>query len=337
MQTIINFPLKEHNTFGIDAYAKQYISITSEKQLATILKEKQTSDLFILGGGSNMLLTKNIEALVLHINIKGIKIIKEDDDFAWIESKAGENWHAFVLYSINHDFGGLENLSLIPGNVGTTPIQNIGAYGAEIKDTLVHCDAIEITNGKTVRFSNLDCNFGYRESIFKKEQKGNYIITAVTFKLSKKKHKINIDYGDIKKELEQLGIKNPTIKQISDAVTSIRKSKLPDPKQLGNCGSFFKNPIISKNQYQLVQKEFPNMPSYYFGTDLVKVPAGWLIENAGFKGKRFGDAGVHFNQALVIVNYGNATGNELLQLSKKIQETVLQKFKIGIEAEVNIL
>jgi UDP-N-acetylmuramate dehydrogenase len=337
MQPIINFPLKEHNTFGIDAYAKQYISITSEKQLATILKEKQASDLFILGGGSNMLLTKNIEALVLHINIKGIKIIKEDDDFAWIESKAGENWHEFVLYSIKHDFGGLENLSLIPGNVGTTPIQNIGAYGAEIKDTLIHCDAIEITSGKMVRFSNLDCNFGYRESIFKKEQKGNYIITAVTFKLSKKNHKINIDYGDIKKELEQLGIANPSIKQISDAVTSIRKSKLPDPKELGNCGSFFKNPIIPKNQYQLIQKVFPNMPSYDLGTDLVKVPAGWLIENAGFKGKRYGDAGVHINQALVIVNYGDATGNELLQLSKKIQKTVFKKYKIGIEAEVNIL
>jgi UDP-N-acetylmuramate dehydrogenase len=337
MQPIINFPLKEHNTFGIDAYAKQYISITSEKQLATILKEKQASDFFILGGGSNMLLTKNIEALVLHINIKGIKIIKEDDDFAWIESKAGENWHEFVLYSIKHDFGGLENLSLIPGNVGTTPIQNIGAYGAEIKDTLVHCDAIEITSGKMVRFSNLDCNFGYRESIFKKEQKGNYIITAVTFKLSKKNHKINIDYGDIKKELEQLGIAIPSIKQISDAVTSIRKSKLPDPKELGNCGSFFKNPIIPKNQYQLIQKVFPNMPSYDLGTDLVKVPAGWLIENAGFKGKRYGDAGVHINQALVIVNYGDATGNELLQLSKKIQKTVFKKYKIGIEAEVNIL
>jgi UDP-N-acetylmuramate dehydrogenase len=337
MQPIINFSLKNHNTFGIDAYASQYISIKSEDQLIAILKEKNTSDVFILGGGSNMLLTKDIDELVLHINIKGVKIIKEEEDFVWIEAKAGENWHELVLYAIDNDFGGFENMSLIPGNVGTTPIQNIGAYGTEIKDTLIHCDAIEIKTGKKVRFTNSDCSFGYRDSIFKKAEKGNYVITAVTFQLSKKNHKINIAYGDIKKELEELGIKNPNIKQVSDAVTSIRKSKLPDPKELGNCGSFFKNPIIPLIQFQLIHKEFPEMPSYPVGDDLIKVPAGWLIENAGFKGKRFGDAGVHQNQALVIVNYGLATGNELLQLSKKIQETVFKKFKITIEAEVNIL
>jgi UDP-N-acetylmuramate dehydrogenase len=337
MQPIINFSLKNHNTFGIDAYASQYISIKSEDQLIAILKEKNTSDVFILGGGSNMLLTKDIDELVLHINIRGVKIIKEEEDFVWIEAKAGENWHELVLYAIDNDFGGFENMSLIPGNVGTTPIQNIGAYGTEIKDTLIHCDAIEIKTGKKVRFTNSDCSFGYRDSIFKKAEKGNYVITAVTFQLSKKNHKINIAYGDIKKELEELGIKNPNIKQVSDAVTSIRKSKLPDPKELGNCGSFFKNPIIPLIQFQLIHKEFPEMPSYPVSDDLIKVPAGWLIENAGFKGKRFGDAGVHQNQALVIVNYGLATGNELLQLSKKIQETVFKKFKITIEAEVNIL
>jgi UDP-N-acetylmuramate dehydrogenase len=337
MQPIINFPLKKHNTFGIDAFAKEYISVTSETQLIKILKEKQNSKLFILGGGSNMLLTKDINALVLHINIKGINVIKEDNEFVWLESKAGENWHEFVLYTISKDFGGLENLSLIPGNVGTTPIQNIGAYGSEIKDTLVSCDAIEINSGKVVRFTNSDCNFGYRESIFKKEEKGNYIITSVTFKLTKKNHNLNIVYGDIKKELDQLGIEKPSIEQISNAVITIRKSKLPDPKELGNCGSFFKNPIITKKEYFLIQKEFPSMPSYNVGEELVKVPAGWLIESAGFKGKRFGDAGVHKNQALVIVNYGNATGNELLQLSQNIQETVFRKFKIRIEAEVNIL
>jgi UDP-N-acetylmuramate dehydrogenase len=337
MQPIINFPLKKHNTFGIDAFAKEYISVTSETQLIKILKEKQNSKLFILGGGSNMLLTKDINALVLHINIKGINVIKEDNEFVWLESKAGENWHEFVLYTISKDFGGLENLSLIPGNVGTTPIQNIGAYGSEIKDTLVSCDAIEINSGKVVRFTNSDCNFGYRESIFKKEEKGNYIITSVTFKLTKKNHNLNIVYGDIKKELDQLDIEKPSIEQISNAVITIRKSKLPDPKELGNCGSFFKNPIITKKEYFLIQKEFPSMPSYDVGEELVKVPAGWLIESAGFKGKRFGDAGVHKNQALVIVNYGNATGNELLQLSQNIQETVFRKFKIRIEAEVNIL
>jgi UDP-N-acetylmuramate dehydrogenase len=337
MQPIINFPLKKHNTFGIDAFAKEYISVTSETQLIEILKEKQNSKLFILGGGSNMLLTKDINALVLHINIKGINVIKEDNEFVWLESKAGENWHEFVLYTISKDFGGLENLSLIPGNVGTTPIQNIGAYGAEIKDTLVSCNAVEINSGKVVRFTNSDCNFGYRESIFKKEEKGNYIITSVTFKLTKKNHNLNIVYGDIKKELDQLGIEKPSIEQISNAVITIRKSKLPDPKRLGNCGSFFKNPIITKKEYFLIQKEFPSMPSYDVGEELVKVPAGWLIESAGFKGKRFGDAGVHKNQALVIVNYGNATGNELLQLSQNIQETVFRKFKIRIEAEVNIL
>lgn len=337
MQPIINFPLKKHNTFGIDAFAKEYISVTSETQLIEILKEKQHSELFILGGGSNMLLTKDINALVLHINIKGINVIKEDNEFVWLESKAGENWHEFVLYTIKKDFGGLENLSLIPGNVGTTPIQNIGAYGSEIKDTLVSCDAVEINSGKVVRFTNSDCNFGYRESIFKKEEKGNYIITSVIFKLTKKNHNFNIEYGDIKKELDQLGIEKPSIEQISNAVITIRKSKLPDPKELGNCGSFFKNPIITKKEYYLIQKQFPSMPSYVVGEEFVKVPAGWLIENAGFKGKRFGDAGVHKNQALVIVNYGNATGNELLQLSQNIQETVFRKFKIRIEAEVNIL
>ena len=337
MQPIINFPLKKHNTFGIDAFAKEYISVTSETQLIEILKEKQNSELFILGGGSNMLLTKDINALVLHINIKGINVIKEDNEFVWLESKAGENWHEFVLYTIKKDFGGLENLSLIPGNVGTTPIQNIGAYGSEIKDTLVSCDAVEINSGKVVRFTNSECNFGYRESIFKKEEKGNYIITSVIFKLTKKNHNFNIEYGDIKKELDQLGIEKPSIEQISNAVITIRKSKLPDPKELGNCGSFFKNPIITKKEYYLIQKQFPSMPSYVVGEEFVKVPAGWLIENAGFKGKRFGDAGVHKNQALVIVNYGNATGNELLQLSQNIQETVFRKFKIRIEAEVNIL
>jgi UDP-N-acetylmuramate dehydrogenase len=337
MQPEIHFSLKNYNTFGINAYASAYISITSENQLIEILKENSNSDLFILGGGSNMLLTKDINALVLHINIKGIEVIKEEDDFVWIEAKAGENWHEFVLYAINNDFGGIENMSLIPGNVGTTPIQNIGAYGAEIKDTFVYCEAIEISTGKKVKFSNAECSFGYRESIFKKKEKGKYIITAVTFQLSKKNHKINIAYGDIKKELAERGIENPNIKQVSDAVVAIRKSKLPDPKELGNCGSFFKNPIISKGHYQLIKVEFPEMPSYEVSSELVKVPAGWLIENAGFKGKRFGDAGVHKNQALVIVNYGSATGDELLQLSQKIQKTVLEKYKIAIEAEVNIL
>lgn len=337
MQIQNNFSLKKYNTFGIEAKAKEFVAVHSVDELATILVENKSKSKFILGGGSNMLLTRDIDALVIHINLKGKKIIKEDDDFVWVESQAGENWHEFVLWTIDQNLGGLENMSLIPGNVGTTPVQNIGAYGTEIKDTFVSCDAMKIDMQEMKTFSKDDCHFGYRESIFKHDVKDQYIITSVVFKLTKRNHKINTSYGDITKELEKQNVTTPTLKDVSNAVIAIRQSKLPDPKKLGNSGSFFKNPIILKSEYEKIHALHPEIPHYIISETQVKVPAGWLIERAGFKGKRFGDAGIHKNQALVLVNYGNATGQEILNVSIDIQTTVLKKFGIAIEAEVNVI
>lgn len=337
MEIIENFSLKKHNTFGIEAKAKEFTAVHSVEELKNVLAQNQYKKKFILGGGSNMLLTQDIDALVIHIDLKGTKIIREDDDFVWVESQAGENWHGFVLWTINQNFGGLENMSLIPGNVGTTPVQNIGAYGTEIKDTFVSCDAIKIDNQEIRTFTKDECNFGYRESIFKNDVKGQYIITSVVFKLTKRNHKINTSYGDITAELAKQGITAPTLKDVSNAVIAIRQSKLPDPKELGNSGSFFKNPIISKTDFEKVQQKFPDIRFFEVSDTEVKVPAGWLIEQAGFKGKRFGDAGIHKNQALVLVNYGNATGQEILNVSKDIQETIFNTFGIHIEAEVNVI
>ena len=332
-----NFSLKKYNTFGIEAKAKQFVAVHSIEDLNTILKEHQSEPKFILGGGSNMLLTQDIQALVIHIDLKGKKVLKEDDDFVWVESQAGENWHEFVLWTIDQNFGGLENMSLIPGNVGTTPVQNIGAYGTEIKDTFVSCDAMTIATQEMKTFTKEDCHFGYRESIFKHEAKDQFIITSVVFKLTKRNHKINTSYGDISKELEKQNVTTPTLKDVSNAVIAIRQSKLPDPAALGNSGSFFKNPIIPKEQYEKAHALHPEMPHYVVSETEVKVPAGWLIEKAGFKGKRFGDAGIHKNQALVLINYGNATGQEILAVSRDIQSTVLKEFGIAIEAEVNVI
>lgn len=332
-----NFSLKKYNTFGIEAKAKQFVAVNSIVDLNTILQKHQADPKFILGGGSNMLLTQDIQALVIHIDLKGKKVRKEEDDYVWVESQAGENWHEFVLWTIDQNFGGLENMSLIPGNVGTTPVQNIGAYGTEIKDTFVSCDAMTIATQEMKTFTKEDCSFGYRESIFKHEAKDQFIITSVIFKLTKHNHKINTSYGDITKELEKQNVVTPTLKDVSNAVIAIRQSKLPDPKELGNSGSFFKNPIISKEQYEKVHALHPEMPHYVISETEVKVPAGWLIERAGFKGKRFGDAGIHKNQALVLVNYGNATGQEILAVSRDIQATILREFGIAIEAEVNVV
>ncbi len=337
MTIIPNFSLKNYNTFGIEAKAKQFVAVHSIEDLKAILITNKTEKKFILGGGSNMLLTKDIDALVIHVDLKGKKIISQDQNFVLIECQAGENWHEFVLWTINQDFGGLENMSLIPGNVGTTPVQNIGAYGTEIKDTFVSCDAINIENQEIINFSNAECNFGYRESIFKNELKDQFIITSVIFKLTKQNHKINISYGDIKLELEKNKIEIPNLIDVSNAVIAIRQSKLPDPKVLGNSGSFFKNPILLKSDFEPIHKKFPEMKFYEISETEVKVPAGWLIEQAGFKGKRFGDAGIHKNQALVLVNYGNATGQEILNVSAAIQNTVFEMFGIDIEAEVNVI
>ncbi|MFV8347328.1 UDP-N-acetylmuramate dehydrogenase [Flavobacterium sp. ZB4P13] len=337
MEIAPNFSLKKHNTFGIEAKAKQFVAVHSVHDLKTILQENKAQKKFILGGGSNMLLTKDIDALVIHIDLKGKKIIEENDDFVWVESQAGESWHEFVLWTINQNFGGLENMSLIPGNVGTTPVQNIGAYGTEIKDTFVSCEAMTIESQEMKTFTKEECHFGYRESVFKNEVKNQYIITSVVFKLTKTNHKINTSYGDISSELAKNNISNPTLKDVSNAVIAIRQSKLPDPKELGNSGSFFKNPILLKSDFEKIHQQFPEMKYFDISETEVKVPAGWLIEQAGFKGKRFGDAGIHKNQALVLVNYGNATGQEILNVSKDIQETIFKTFGIHIEAEVNVI
>ncbi|MCB0398628.1 MAG: UDP-N-acetylmuramate dehydrogenase [Winogradskyella sp.] len=332
-----NVSLQPFNTFGINAEAKKYCNITNETTLTEVLKTKKNQPLFILGGGSNMLLTKDIEALVLHINLKGIEVVNETDDAVFVRAKAGENWHQFVLWCLERNYGGIENLSLIPGNVGTSPIQNIGAYGVELKDVFESCEAIGVNDQEKRIFTKADCKFGYRESVFKQELKDEYIITSVTFKLTKSNHILHTDYGAIKQQLEAFNITEPTIKDVSNAVIAIRQSKLPDPKEIGNSGSFFKNPVISIDQFKKLQANFLEVPSYKVSDDLVKVPAGWLIEQAGFKGKRFYDYGVHNEQALVLVNYGNAKGSDIYELAQLIQKTINRIFDISIETEVNII
>ncbi len=335
MEVKEQFSLKNFNTFGIDVPAAKFATIYTTKELKAACRK--FDNFFVLGGGSNILLTKPIEKPVIHIALKGVEIISEDENFVRVAIAAGENWHQFVLWAISHDFGGIENLSLIPGNVGTAPMQNIGAYGVEIKDTMEFLEAMDIATGEIRIFTNADCRFGYRESVFKNIYKGQYIITKVVFKLSKKNHRINASYGAIKQQLETKKISHPTIKDISDAVITIRQTKLPDPAKLGNSGSFFKNPMVTDDFFKNLEKQFPNLPHYRLSDTTVKIPAGWLVEQCGFKGKRFGDAGVHKKQALVLVNYGNATGIEILQLSKKIKDTVLEKFGISLETEVNIV
>ncbi|GBF18688.1 MULTISPECIES: UDP-N-acetylmuramate dehydrogenase [Arenibacter] len=329
--------LKKYNTFGIDAKAKFFCEINSIADLKKALSLQGYPTLFVLGGGSNMLITKDLENLVLHINLKGIEVLSENKDEAIIKVSAGENWHNMVLWTLDHDYGGLENLSLIPGNTGTAPIQNIGAYGVELKDTFVSCDAMEIATQELKTFTKEECQFGYRDSYFKNEGLGKYIITSVSFKLTKRNHKLNVDYGAIVSELHNSGITNPSIKDVSNAVISIRKSKLPDPKELGNSGSFFKNPVVDKQQFDNFTKMNPNAPFYKVAENEFKIPAGWLIEQCGYKGKRFGDAGVHKNQALVLVNYGDASGAEIIDLAENIIDSVLKRFGIVISPEVNII
>lgn len=331
-----NISLKKYNTFGIDVSAKNFVEATSVNDIQNIIK-LDFSEKFILGGGSNMLLTKDIEEpLVIYLNLKGKEIIDQTDDDVIIKAHAGENWHEFILWCLSKGFGGLENMSLIPGNVGTAPIQNIGAYGKELKDNFISCEAIEIATGKTETFTREACKFGYRNSVFKNDLIGQYIITSVTFKLTKRNHQTNTSYGAIDSELASKNITNPTISDISNAVIAIRQSKLPDPKVLGNSGSFFKNPVVSNSIFEKFSARFPEAPSYSVSETQTKIPAGWLIEQAGFKGKRFGDAGVHKNQALVLVNYGTATGQDIWNLAMKIKTDVLNKFGIEINPEVNI-
>ena len=332
-----NISLKPYNTFGIDVSAKHFISVKSINELSEVLKLENYPNKFVLGGGSNLLLTQNIDALVIHIDLKGISIESQKDNEVIVKALAGENWHEFVLWCLDNDFGGIENLSLIPGNVGTAPIQNIGAYGVELKDVFYSCEALHLNSGSIKTFTKEECQFDYRNSVFKNSLKGQYIILNVTFRLTPNQHQIKTGYGAIKSELSNMNVDSPTIQDISKAVIAIRSSKLPDPKQIGNSGSFFKNPVINKSQYKILTQNFPNMPSYIFSENLVKIPAGWLIEHAGFKGKTFGNYGVHKNQALVLVNYGDAKGKDIKELAFLIQKTIKKLFNIDLEAEVNII
>lgn len=332
-----NFSLKRYNTFGIDVKAKHFVEVNGLAQLQKLLQLSAYPKRLIISGGSNMLLTRDIDALVMHINLKGIRVVQEDDDKVILKVMAGEDWHRLVLWTLDQGYGGLENLSLIPGNTGTAPIQNIGAYGVELKDVFVGCEAMNIKTQELEAFNKDDCQFGYRDSIFKNEAKGKYIITSVKLQLTKKDHALHTFYGAIEEELKAMGVITPTIKNISEAVIAIRSKKLPDPKQIGNSGSFFKNPIISKKTFEKFRKKHPNAPFYELANKEYKIPAGWLIEQCGFKGKRFDDAGVHKNQALVLVNYGHATGMDILGLSEKIQEAVEANFGIRLTPEVNII
>lgn len=333
-----NISLKPYNTFGIDALAEKFVSVATTEELIQVLQQYPDTHKLFLSGGSNMLLTTSvITDLVVKLDMKGIEIIKETEDAVWIEAQAGEVMHPFVLWSIAQGYGGLENLSLIPGNIGTAPIQNVGAYGVEIKDVLVSCTALNINTLKTKVFSNAECHFAYRDSFFKNEGKGIYIVLSVVVKLTKHNHTLHLDYGDIRKEIEHKGIVKPTLQDVSDAVVAIRSSKLPDPAEIGNSGSFFKNPVVDKATFGVFNTRFPEAPFYTMGENTFKIPAGWLIEQAGYKGFRRNDAGVHHKQALVLVNYGTASGEELIALAREIQQKVFNDFGIEIVAEVNII
>ena len=338
MNIIENNPLLKLNTFGVDVKAKYFTSINTINELIEVTKTNVFKDLelLILGGGSNILFTKDFDGLVILNNIKGKEIIEQNQQSIFLKIGAGENWHELVMYCVDNGWGGIENLSLIPGNTGTAPMQNIGAYGVEIKETFVELEALEISSGKIVKFNNSDCEFGYRESVFKNKMKNQYIILNITLEL-KKNPVLNINYGDVKAILESQNIKNPAIKEVSNAIISIRQSKLPDPKKIGNSGSFFKNPIVSLNQLELIKKKYPNVVNYEINENEFKIAAGWLIERAGWKGKKFNNYGIHEKQALVLVNYGLANGMEIFELSEKIILDIKDKFGIKLEREVNII
>lgn len=338
MQMEKNKSLQEYNTFGIDVKAKLFATFNSVTELIDLLSHEnlRSEKHLILGGGSNLLFTSNFDGVVLKNEINGIELVKEDEEYYYVEAGAGENWHEFVLYCIEKGWAGLENLSLIPGCVGASPMQNIGAYGVEIKDRFEELQALNISTKEVETFRSKDCQFGYRESIFKGTLKNQYIITSVTFRLFKSPQ-LNTSYGAIEDMLKEMNVTAPTIKDVSDAVISIRSSKLPDPAEIGNSGSFFKNPVITNEQFELLKSEYPEIVSYPAGPDHRKVAAGWLLDHAGWKGYKEQNYGVHKNQALVLVNYGGAEGSKIYELSARIVESIKSKYGIQLEREVNIL
>ncbi|MCV6631480.1 MAG: UDP-N-acetylmuramate dehydrogenase [Flavobacteriaceae bacterium] len=332
-----NISLKAFNTFGLDITAAYYCKIQHKEELKELLLTTPISNILVLGGGSNILFTKDFDGLVIHIQNKGIAVVSESENEVVVEAQAGENWHEFVCWCLEKNYGGIENLSLIPGNVGSSPVQNIGAYGVEVKDVFVQCTAIHIATGKEVVFGKEECMFAYRNSIFKGIVKGQYVIVNVQFRLRKNKHQIKIKYGAIQEELQKMQLQNPTIQDVSNAIIHIRKSKLPDPEELGNGGSFFKNPVVDKATFEKFNTQFPDAPFYSLDNQFYKIPAGWLIEQCGYKGKQIGQTGAHKNQALVLVNYGDANGAEIWKLAQDIQQTVKKQFDIEIEPEINIM
>ena len=338
LQVKENFSLKKYNTFGIDVSTRYFIELTTDSEIENFIKENpyKTLPILILGGGSNILFTKNFDGIILKIETKGIEIIRENDESIFVKAKAGELWNDLVNFCVEKNFGGIENLALIPGCVGASPIQNIGAYGSEMKDTFFELEAIDILHGQRKIFSQQECRLAYRNSIFKNELKGKYIILSVTFKLQKNPI-LNISYSALSKELQKLNLEKPTVAAVRDTVCKIRESKLPDPKIIGNAGSFFKNPSVTVDKYNELKNKFPEIVAYPAEDGNYKLAAGWMIDQCGWKGKRKENAGVHEKQALVMVNLGNASGNEILDLAHEVKVSVKNMFDVDIEFEVNII
>ena len=330
-----NISLKKYNSFNIDVNAKEFVEVNSKDELIEIANKTKDKNVLYLGGGSNILFTRDFDGIVIHLNIKGVQFEKTNSDETVVQANAGENWNNFVEFCIKNNLGGIENLSMIPGNVGSAPVQNIGAYGVELKDVFLTCEVFN-KNDFSIKTYNLeDCKFEYRNSIFKENK--SLIILSLRLKLRNKNHKINSSYGGINDELKKLKISKPTIKDISNVVCSIRKRKLPDPKIIGNAGSFFKNPVVKKDKLEWIKKYFNDVPSYKLDDKNYKIPAAWLIESAGLKGKELDGFGIHKTQPLVLVNYGGAKGEDIYKLSLSIKEIIFKIFKIELETEVNII
>ncbi len=337
MQIQHNISLKPFNTFGIDAAAKHFIEFTSPNDIPELMQyvSHNPKPLLVLGGGSNILFSEDFEGCIVKMNNKGICVVKEDEEYIYVNAQAGEIWDDFVAYCVEKNWGGIENLIAIPGTVGASPVQNVGAYGVEIKDTLYELEALDLQTGEKLLFKNNECQLGYRESIFKHTLKNRVLILNVTFRLYKKPT-INISYGAITDELSAKNITNPTIKDIAQIITIIRNLKLPDWKMLGNGGSFFKNPIVTKEKYQILQEQYSNIHAFAFGNQM-KLAAGWLIEQCGWKGKTIGNVGSYEKQSLVLINTGNATGKEVLHFAGQIQASIKEKFDIDLNIEINVV